>query len=91
MYASAFKLLTEDRVLRSRLDLSMLSELIKIENASIDKYEAELVRLGTLPETGKGIRERVRWLIGKLRKSQKDVEEYEAECAGLKKVLQSEF
>lgn len=70
----------------------MLNELIKIENASIDKYEVELVRLATLlPEKSRGVEERVRWLVDKLKKSQRDVELYEAECAGLKKVLKREF
>ncbi|KAI9792299.1 MAG: mitochondrial escape protein 2 [Peltula sp. TS41687] len=91
VYASAFRLLTEDHVLKSRLDLSTLNELIKIENTSIDKYEAELVRLSSIPEPGNGLRERIRWLIAKLMKSQRDVEEYEAECAGLKKVLLREY
>ena len=91
VYASAFRLLTEDHVLKSRLDLSTLNELIKIENATIDKYEAELALLGKLPERGKGLDERVRWLVGKLKKSQGNVEEYEAEGADLKKVLQNEY
>ncbi|TAQ84627.1 hypothetical protein B7494_g7058 [Chlorociboria aeruginascens] len=42
VYQAAFKLLTEDHVLKSRLDLAIVSELAKIETKSIEKYEAEL-------------------------------------------------
>lgn len=92
VYTSAFKLLTEDSVLRSRLDLSTISELIKMENANIDKYETELVRLATLSSAkSTGLDDRVRWLIAKLKKSQAVVEKYEAESAVLKKVLQKEY
>lgn len=41
VYQAAFKLLTGDNVLRSRLDLAILTELTKIETKNIDKYETE--------------------------------------------------
>ena len=66
VYASAFRQLTEDHVLKARLDLAILTELIKVETASIDKYEAELNLLGSLPGQPKEARGRVRWLLGKL-------------------------
>jgi hypothetical protein len=41
VYQAAFKKLTEDKVLKSRLDLAILTELTKIETKNIDKYESE--------------------------------------------------
>lgn len=49
VYQAAFRLLTEDRVLKSRLDLAVLTELTKIETKSIDKYETELSMLVSPP------------------------------------------
>ena len=66
VYAAAFRQLTEDHVLKARLDLAILTELIKVETAGIDKYEAELNLLGNLPGQPKEVRGRVRWLLGKL-------------------------
>lgn len=91
VYTSAFKVLTEDRVLKARLDLSTLNELTKGENAAIDKVEGELSLLGKLPEQGTATQERARWLMGKLRGSQEKIVGYERESAGLKKVLLDQF
>ena len=66
VYASAFRQLNEDHVLKARLDLAILAELIKVETASIDKYEAELKLLGSLPGQPKEAHGRVKWLLGKL-------------------------
>ena len=66
VYAAAFRQLTEDHVLKARLDLAILTQLIKVETAGIDKYEAELNLLGNLPGQPKEVRGRVRWLLGKL-------------------------
>ena len=91
VYTAAFKQLTEDHVLKARLDLAILSELIKIETQSIDKVEAELSLLGSLPGAPKQTKGRVSWLLGKLWASQDKVERYERESGGLKKVLQQEY
>src|SRR6266487_3590432 len=48
VYLPAFKRLTEDGVLRSLLDLAILTRLINIENSNVSKYEAELQVLGSL-------------------------------------------
>ena len=66
VYAAAFRQLTEDHVLKARLDLAIFTQLIKIETTGIDKYEAELNLLGNLPGQPKEVRGRVRWLLGKL-------------------------
>ena len=91
VYSAAFRQLTEDHVLKARLDLAILSELIKIETQGITKYEDELNLLGNLPGQPKEVRGRVKWLLGKLYASQDKVEKYETESGGLKKVLQQEF
>ena len=91
VYSAAFKQLTEDHVLKARLDLAILSQLIKIETQGIDKYEAELNLLANLPGSPKETRGRAKWLLGKLWTSQNKVEGYERESAGLKKVLMQEY
>lgn len=91
VYQPAFKLLTEDRVLRSKLDLAVLSELIKIENGNIDKYEGELHLLSNLKKQPAELTPRVQWLLGKLAQSQAKVEKYEKESGTLKKVFGEEY
>lgn len=91
VYQSAFRMLAGDRVLKAKLDLAILAEQTKIENQSIDKYEAELKLLGTLPKQPYEIGPRIKWLLGKVATSQMKVEKYEMESAELKKVLQQEF
>ncbi|KAI9683753.1 MAG: mitochondrial escape protein 2 [Bathelium mastoideum] len=91
VYLPAFKRLTQDRVLSSRLDLSMLSEAIKAENASVDKCENELKLLAGLPKQPAELAPRIRWLLAKVAASQAKVESLEKESGKLKKVLQEEF
>ena len=91
VYSAAFKQLTADRVLKARLDLAILSRLIKVETQGIDKYEAELNLLGSLPGSPKEVRARVKWLLGKLNAGQNKVEGYESESGRLKKILQQEY
>ena len=91
VYSAAFQRLIEDHVLKARLDLATLNELIKIETGGIEKVESELNLLGQLPNQPAQIRDRVVWLLGKLSASQSKVEQYEKESGGLKKVLQNEF
>ena len=90
VYASAFRALIADRVLRARLELSTLNELTKSENSTVEKCEAELSLLGNLPEKGGGLLERMLYLMDKLKKSHRSIEEYEAESSKLKKILQTE-
>ena len=91
VYQAAFQLLTRDHVLKSRLDLNVLSELTKIETQSIDKYEAELKLLSSLPKQPRELTPRVEWLLHKLQVCQSKVERYEMESAALKKILQIEY
>ena len=91
VYAAAFRQLAADRVLRSRLDLAILSELIKIETQGIEKCESELNLLATLPGPPAKLKGRSQWLLNKLQKSQGNIEQYEKESGALKKVLQQEY
>ena len=91
VYQAAFKLLTEDHVLKARLDLLILGELIKVETKSIDQYEAELNLLAGLPKQPAEVALRVRWLLGKLRASQEKIEAFDKESGALKNVLQNEY
>lgn len=91
VYQAAFKMLTQDHVLKSRLDLAILTELTKIEAKSIDKYEAELSTLGTLPRQPKEVGPRVQYLLTKLEASQAKVEGWEREMGLLKAVLLDEY
>ena len=91
VYQAAFKRLTEDRVLKSRLDLAILTELSKIETKNIDKYETELNMLGSLPKQPREVGPRVQFLLGKLAASQVKIQAWEKEMAGLKTVLLSEY
>lgn len=91
VYQAAFKRLTEDRVLKSRLDLAVLTELTKIETKSIDKYETELNMLGSLPKQPREVAPRAHFLLGKLQASQAKIEGWEREMATLKTVLLNEY
>jgi hypothetical protein len=91
VYRAAFKYLTEDNVLKATLDLAILTELTKLETASIDKYESELNLLSQLPKQPAEMMSRIKWLLSKLQSSQGKIEKYEQESGQLKKVLQVEY
>jgi hypothetical protein len=91
IYYPAFKNLTADSVLRSRLDLAILTDQIKAENANIDKCETELELLSKLAKQPNEIVPRVKYLLNKLLVSQQKVEQYEKDSAALKSVLTTEF
>ncbi|KAH7392838.1 RNA12 protein-domain-containing protein [Pyrenochaeta sp. MPI-SDFR-AT-0127] len=91
VYYSAFKRLTEDKVLKSRLDLAILTNVSKIENATIDKCENELLLLSKLKSQPAQTTGRVNYLLAKMMASQEKVEKYELEMKALKKVLGDEY
>jgi hypothetical protein len=91
VYQAAFKRLVEDKVLRSRLDLAILTELSKIETKSIDKYETELKLLGSLPSQPREVTPRVLFLLGKLAASHAKIQGWEKEMGTLKSVLLHEY
>ena len=88
VFAAAFRQLVQDPVLKARMDLGLLGEMSKGEERKIEGWEGELKLLGDLPGGGgKGLRERVRWLVEKVRVGQRKVEGWEGEMARLKAVL----
>ncbi|KAJ8113831.1 hypothetical protein OPT61_g4129 [Boeremia exigua] len=91
IYHPAFKRLTEDKVLKSRLDLAILTHLTKIESATIEKCENELLLLSKLRNQPAQMAGRANYLLNKMMASQDKVEKYEAETKGLKKVLGQEY
>ncbi|CRJ95514.1 hypothetical protein BN1708_002030 [Verticillium longisporum] len=91
MYRAAFKVLAEDPVLRAKMDLAVLTEMAKVEAKTIDKVENELALLGALPKQPAQAGARVEYLLNKLDKSQRKIDGYDKEMAGLKKVLSQEF
>ncbi|KAK7526572.1 escape protein-like protein 2 [Phyllosticta citriasiana] len=91
VYQSAFKKLTDDRVLKARLDLATMNEQTKMENKNIDKYETELRLLGELPTQSYEISSRIKYLLGKIATSQGKIEVYDNEVGKLKKVLLEEY
>jgi RNA12 protein len=86
VYQAAFKYLTEDQVLRSRMDLAIYNQLIGIENQNIEKCENEL-KLLQEANARPSLVSRVQWLLGKADASQVKIEKYEQESAKLKKTL----
>ena len=91
VYQSAFEYLTNDEVLKARLDLAILSQLIGIENKNVDKYETELKTLAELPGTPSELKPRIKWCLGKAATSHAKIEKYEAQSTTLKKVLSDKF
>ncbi|PHH50743.1 Mitochondrial escape protein 2 [Ceratocystis fimbriata CBS 114723] len=86
-YRAAFATLMGDDVLRARLQLNALSELVKVETKKIEKTESELVLLGGLPKQPWQVGSRVKYLLEKLDTSQQKINELEKEMARMKKIL----
>lgn len=95
VYQAAFRLLTSDIVLKSRLDLAIVTELAKIETKNIEKYEGELkdIRLSHKGEKSPPweMTSRTQFLLAKLKTSQTKIEGWENEINALKKVLMNEY
>lgn len=87
VYQAAFNRLLQDQVITAKMDLSVLTELAKVEAKNIDKVETELSLLGSLPSQPRQAAERVNYLLAKLQASQKKIVDYEKEMAFRKQVL----
>jgi hypothetical protein len=91
VYQTAFKRLVEDRVLAAKMDLALLGDSISGENGTIDKCEQELRLLAEMPKQPGEVSARIQWLLSKIQAGQTNIEAYEKESAGLKKVLMTEY
>ena len=87
VFLAAFQFLSEDEVLRSRLDLAILGQLIGNEIKNVEQFENELRLLADLPGAPAELKPRIHWLLAKAAASHAKVEKYEAESAKLKKVF----
>lgn len=90
VYQAAFNSLLEDRVLRAKMDLAVLTELGKVEAKGIEKVEQELGLLGMLPNIPYQTKERVTYLLNKLEAAQKKIQQFDGEMGELKKILGTE-
>ncbi|KKY15193.1 putative protein rna12 [Phaeomoniella chlamydospora] len=91
VFQAAFRYLTSDAVLKSRLELALLAKLVGIENKNMEKYEMELRGLAELPGQPRELIPRIKYLLGKCSTSQGKIEGWEREMGELKKVLGKEF
>lgn len=91
VYQASFKCLTEDEVLKARMDLAIISQLISLENKNVEKFENELRTLAELPGAPGELKPRIHWCLGKVVGSQTKIQNLEAESAKLKKVLTEQF
>jgi hypothetical protein len=89
VYHAAFKYMTRDEQLRSRLDLGILKLLIEKADKSVSKYEDELHLLGNLRKYPVELNSRIQWVSQKLQASQAQLEKHEKESASLAKILKT--
>ncbi|KAJ9617199.1 mitochondrial escape protein 2 [Cladophialophora chaetospira] len=91
VYQSAFEYLTDDLVLKARLDLAIFTQLIGLETKNVEKYETELSKLAELPGTPSQLKPRITWCLDKAMASQEKIMKYEAQSAKLKKLLAEKY
>ena len=92
VYQAAFEYLTSDEVLKAKMDLAILGELIAKENKDLDKAETELRLLAELgTNVSSDLKPRVRYLLGKVLASQQNVERMEGEGSLMKKIMKEKF
>ncbi|KAK5998028.1 Mitochondrial escape protein 2 [Cladobotryum mycophilum] len=91
LHQASFGVLLQDRVLRAKMDLALMNEVIKVEAKSIEALENELQLLGRLPRHTGETAGRVMYLLGKLDVGQGKIDKLERDIVGLKKILNEEF
>ena len=87
---TVFQRILENKVLSSRLDLDIMSAIIRDENESIQKFEEELHTLETLNKQPRELSPRISWLLQKVYKSQEKITKCEKDGEALRGVLISE-
>ena len=91
VYLSAFQNLTDDEVLKSKFDLSIITQLAAKEASTVQSCESELKQLAELPGTPTQLQPRIRYLLDKAAASQDKIVKYEAKAARLKKILSEKY
>lgn len=92
VYQAAFEYLTSDEVLKAKMDLAILGQLIAKENKDLDKAETELRLLAELgTNVSSDLKPRIRYLLGKVLASQQNVEKMEGEEGLMKKIMKEKF
>ncbi|KAF8468311.1 RNA12 protein-domain-containing protein [Kalaharituber pfeilii] len=90
VYNAAFAKLMEDEVLRAKMDMGVLTQLMKIETDVVKKCEEELAVLATLGG-GKEVGRRMEYLGRRIGKAQLKIEGYEASIESLKEILKGKY
>lgn len=89
IYHAAFKFLTQDDILRNRLDLGIVREMIARKNAEIAKYENELHLMGDPEKYPTNAEWRMRSVSSRLREAHSQLENYEWQRNDLIKFLKT--
>jgi hypothetical protein len=89
IYHSAFKYLTQDDILRNRLDLGIVREMISRENQKIAKYENELHLMGDPEKYPLDVKWRMRWVASRLEDAHWKLESLEKQSNTLVKFLKT--
>jgi len=88
VYKPAFERLVRDNVWRAKMEYDGLKKMTMIKNAEIKACQEELQ---ALESAGAKRCRRGEWLLEKMEKAQKTVDESEKEMGALKKILVKEF
>ncbi|EEA23126.1 mitochondrial escape protein 2 [Talaromyces marneffei ATCC 18224] len=89
IYHSAFKYLTQDDILRNRLDLGIVREMIARENQTIAKCEAELHLMGDPEKYPSDVKWRMRWVAKRLEDAHWRLEKFERQSKVLVEFLKT--
>ena len=81
----------DDEVLKSKFDLSIITQLAAKEASTVQSCESELKQLAELPGTPTQLQPRIRYLLDKAAASQDKIVKYEAKAARLKKILSEKY
>ncbi|KAI9027400.1 RNA12 protein-domain-containing protein [Phycomyces nitens] len=93
VFYTAFKRLTADSVFAASMDIEYNTQLRKIAEANIAKYEDNIIALSNVyyGRPPREINDRIRALLAKVAKTQKLIEEYEANISEAKKIISKDW
>jgi hypothetical protein len=91
VFLAAFALLVGDKVFSAKMELGRFTFLSAEEKKNIEKAEEELARLKELPAAQiKELETRIRYLLKRIQKSQRSIEQFDYETGVLKETLKKE-